>query len=60
MQFNQSIELHNQKYNALNFCRLPGEAQQIDRIMESFAAHYCSQNPGLFDEQDTCYILSFR
>lgn len=32
---------------------------QIDRIMESFAAHYCNQNPGLFDETDTCYILSF-
>ena len=26
--------------------RLPGEAQQIDRIMSVFAAHYCQQNPG--------------
>ena len=32
---------------------------QIDRIMEAFAAHYCDQNPNLFDEPDTCYILSF-
>jgi cytohesin len=32
---------------------------QIDRIMESFALHYCEQNPNLFDETDTCYILSF-
>jgi len=39
--------------------RLPGEAQQIDRIMECFAKHYCSQNPGLFDETDTCYIVCF-
>ena len=39
--------------------RLPGEAMQIDRIMESFACHYCSQNPNLFEETDTCYIISF-
>lgn len=32
---------------------------QIDRIMESFAEHYCQQNPNLFDETDTCYIISF-
>ena len=32
---------------------------QIDRIMECFAKHYCSQNPGLFDETDTCYIVCF-
>ena len=32
---------------------------QIDRIMEAFAKHYCLQNPDLFDETDTCYILSF-
>ena len=41
------------------FCRLPGEAMQIDRIMDAFAKHYCNQNPNLFDEKDTCYILSF-
>jgi len=39
--------------------RLLGEAMQIDRIMESFAAHFCDQNKILFDETDTCYILSF-
>ena len=39
--------------------RLPGEAMQIDRIMEAFAKHYCLQNPNLFDETDTCYLLSF-
>ena len=32
---------------------------QIDRIMDAFAKHYCNQNPNLFDEKDTCYILSF-
>jgi len=39
--------------------RLPGEAMQIDRIMEAFAKHYCRQNPNLFEETDTCYLLSF-
>lgn len=39
--------------------RLPGEAQQIDRIMSVFAAHYCQQNPGTFSNSDTVYILSF-
>jgi hypothetical protein len=28
--------------------RLPGEAMQIDRVMDAFAAHYCAQNPFIF------------
>ena len=39
--------------------RLPGEAQKIDRMMESFAARYCACNPEVFSNPDTCYILSF-
>lgn len=39
--------------------RLPGEAMQIDRVMDCFAAHYCAQNPDIFEETDTCFILSF-
>jgi len=39
--------------------RLPGEAQKIDRMMEAFAEWYCTCNPGLFSNTDTCYILSF-
>ncbi|KAK0048462.1 cytohesin-1 [Biomphalaria pfeifferi] len=39
--------------------RLPGEAQKIDRMMESFAERYCSLNPGVFVNTDTCYVLSF-
>ena len=31
------------------FFRLPGEAMQIDRVMDAFAAHYCRQNPYLFE-----------
>ena len=38
---------------------MPGEAQQIDRIMSAFATHYCQQNPGTFSNSDTVYILSF-
>uniref|UniRef100_F6S301 Cytohesin 4 n=1 Tax=Xenopus tropicalis TaxID=8364 RepID=F6S301_XENTR len=39
--------------------RLPGEAQKIDRMMESFSAHYCQCNPGTFQSTDSCYIVSF-
>ncbi|CAM9170573.1 unnamed protein product, partial [Lampetra fluviatilis] len=39
--------------------RLPGEAQKIDRMMEAFAARYCSCNAGVFVSTDTCYVLSF-
>uniref|UniRef100_A0A8D1SFB2 Cytohesin 4 n=1 Tax=Sus scrofa TaxID=9823 RepID=A0A8D1SFB2_PIG len=39
--------------------RLPGEAQKIDRMMETFAARYCLCNPGVFQSTDTCYVLSF-
>ena len=39
--------------------RLPGEAQKIDRMMEKFATRYCQQNPGVFSNTDTCYVLSF-
>jgi Sec7-like guanine-nucleotide exchange factor len=39
--------------------RLPGEAQQIDRILEKFATQYHMQNPGVFLTSDTAYVLSF-
>jgi len=39
--------------------RLPGEAQKIDRMMESFADRYCDLNQGVFTSTDTCYVLSF-
>lgn len=39
--------------------RLPGEAQKIDRMMESFAQRYCQLNPNIFTNSDTCYVLSF-
>ncbi|URD90555.1 hypothetical protein MUK42_27967 [Musa troglodytarum] len=39
--------------------RLPGEAQKIDRIMEKFAECYCADNPGLFKNADTAYVLAY-
>ncbi|XP_020257824.1 brefeldin A-inhibited guanine nucleotide-exchange protein 5 isoform X3 [Asparagus officinalis] len=39
--------------------RLPGEAQKIDRVMEKFAERYCADNPGLFNNADTAYVLAY-
>lgn len=44
--------------------RLPGEAQQIDRIMTTFSQCYWEDNAGdyyrcPFDDQDTVFLLSF-
>jgi cytohesin len=39
--------------------RLPGEAQQIDRLLEKFAISYHSQNPCVYLSSDTAYVLSF-
>ncbi|XP_063796719.1 cytohesin-4 isoform X2 [Pseudophryne corroboree] len=39
--------------------RLPGEAQKIDRIMETFSKHYCLCNPDTIKSTDSCYIVSF-
>lgn len=39
--------------------RLPGEAQKIDRLMEKFAERYCGQNPAVFHNADTAYVLSY-
>lgn len=39
--------------------RLPGEAQKINRIMESFGSHYHQQCPLLFKNADAVYILAY-
>jgi len=40
--------------------RLPGEAQQIDRILEKYAARVYATNTDIgFDNEDCVYILSF-
>lgn len=38
---------------------LPRETQQIDRVMEAFAARYSHCNPNLFASADTPYVLAF-
>ena len=38
---------------------LPGEAQKIDRIMDSFATCYHRLNPGTFEDKDKAFILAF-
>ncbi|KAH7915398.1 hypothetical protein BJ138DRAFT_1055060 [Hygrophoropsis aurantiaca] len=38
---------------------LPRETQQIDRVMEAFAARYLECNPNLFTSDDHPYILAF-
>jgi hypothetical protein len=39
--------------------RLPGEAMQIDRVMDAFAAHYCAQNPYLFQGMDITFAVQY-
>jgi Sec7-like guanine-nucleotide exchange factor len=39
--------------------KLPGEAQQIDRIMETFAACYCAQHAAAFRTAEDAYRLAF-
>lgn len=39
--------------------RLPGEAQQIDRIMEKFASRWYECNPGIFAHEDVAFTLAF-
>ncbi|TFK76945.1 hypothetical protein BDN72DRAFT_866770 [Pluteus cervinus] len=38
---------------------LPRETQQIDRVIEAFAARYLRCNPALFTSEDQPYILAF-
>ncbi|THH34105.1 hypothetical protein EUX98_g16 [Antrodiella citrinella] len=38
---------------------LPRETQQIDRVMEAFAARYVQCHPGLFTSDDHPYVLAF-
>lgn len=61
--------VHHHKFHGLDLVaalraflgsfQLPGEAQKIDRMMETFAKRYCECNPGTFSNTDTCYIVSF-
>jgi brefeldin A-resistance guanine nucleotide exchange factor 1 len=39
--------------------RLPGEAQQIDRIMENFAKRFFETGPEEIRSADAAYVLAF-
>jgi len=39
--------------------RLPGEAQKIDRILEAFCHGYCSDNPKVFRDSGSAFVLAF-
>jgi brefeldin A-inhibited guanine nucleotide-exchange protein len=43
----------------LNTFRLPGEGQQVDRLMEKFAEKYCIDNPNVFETADTAFVLLY-
>ncbi len=38
--------------------RLPGEAQKIIRILESWSRQFYAQEPGIFCSADAVYILA--
>ena len=43
----------------LQHFRLPGESQVIDRFMLKFAEKYVNDNPNVFANADTVYVLSY-
>ncbi|KAK6941180.1 Mon2/Sec7/BIG1-like, dimerization and cyclophilin-binding domain [Dillenia turbinata] len=62
--FVDSMKFSGLKFDAairefLGGFRLPGEAQKIDRIMEKFAERYCADNPSVFKNADTAYVLAY-
>ena len=44
----------------LNTFKLPGEAQKIDRLVESFGKKYFQQNSDKVASQDAAYILAYQ
>lgn len=39
--------------------RLPGEAQKVDRLIQTFADAYVRDNPGVFPSTETVYLVAF-
>ena len=44
----------------LNTFKLPGEAQKIDRLVESFGKKYFQQNSDKVASQDAAYVLAYQ
>jgi hypothetical protein len=53
MPFEEAIRLYLESF------RLPGEAQKIYRIMDSWSQHYFAQSPGGFANADAVHVLAF-
>lgn len=53
MGFDTAIRMYLESF------RLPGEAQKINRIMESFGRHYYEQGQGVFANADAVYVLAY-
>lgn len=53
LEFDQALRL------LLSRFKLPGEAQQIERIVNVFATVYHKDNPEVFPDSDTPFILSY-
>lgn len=58
-KFSESTTIDSALRQVLESFRLPGEAQQIDRIMECFSEIYYPSAKATFSSQDACYILAF-
>lgn len=58
-KFSDSTSIDSALRQVLESFRLPGEAQQIDRIMECFSAIFYPSAKATFSSQDACYILAF-
>lgn len=53
VEFSEGIRLFLLRF------RLPGEAQKIDRMMETFSARYTQNNPQSFGSADAAFVLAF-
>lgn len=51
--------VHKRHTTTHTTCRLPGEAQKIDRLMEKFAERYLKCNPNSFKSADVAYVLAY-
>jgi brefeldin A-resistance guanine nucleotide exchange factor 1 len=62
--YTASFNFHDLRFDAairlfLESFRLPGEAQKIDRIINSFGNHFFGANPGIFRGPDAAYVLAY-
>ena len=62
--FCQLLDMRNMEFEKalrllLSLFHLPGEAQQIDRIVKIFSTVYHSDNPNVFPDSETPYILAY-